>query len=130
MGIRGIRGMREVRHANHSDEEQIFELYKNEGWQSFSKSKIVELLKTSSYLVITEDEKIVAFARYLTDGIMTTFLAEILVLPTFRGQGLGRMLIEEIRNRAHGTRLELISEADDFYEHLGFRKVGTGYRKT
>lgn len=122
--------MREVRPASNLDIVQIFELYKYEGWQSFSKSKIVELLETSSYLVITEDEKIIAFARYLTDGVMTTFVAEILVSPAFRRQGLGRMLIEEIKNRTHGTRLELISEADGFYEYLGFRKVGTGYRKT
>ena len=30
--------MREIRRTNHSDVEQIFKLYKNEGWQSFSKN--------------------------------------------------------------------------------------------
>lgn len=122
--------MLEIRRAIQSDVGLIFDLYHEEGWNSFSKSKIAELLEKSIYLVVTEDEKIIAVARYLTDGIMTTFLAEILVSQAFRCQGLGKMLIEEIRKQTDGTRLELISEADEFYEHLGFRKVGTGYRKT
>lgn len=120
--------MLEIRRAIQSDVGLIFDLYHEEGWNSFSKSKIAELLEKSLYLVVTKNEKIIAVARYLTDGIMTTFLAEILVSQAFRCQGLGKMLIEEIRKQTDGTRLELISEADEFYEHLGFRKVGTGYR--
>lgn len=121
--------MRQIRPATHSDVAQLFNLYHREGWASFSEDKIAELLEKSVYLVVTEDDKIIAFARYLTDGLMTTFLAEIMVSPACRGQGLGRVLIEEIKNQTHGTRLELISEVDGFYEQLGFRKVGQGYRK-
>ena len=71
---------------------------------------------------------IIAFLRYLTDDVLTTFIAEILVDKAFRGQGLGRLLVEEIMNLHPKTRLELISEADDFYDHLRFRNVGKGYR--
>lgn len=119
-----------IRDGIEADALNLFKLYHAEGWTSFSQNKMTSLLVGSSYLVVEGNGEIVAFARYLTDGVLTTFVAEILVAPDFRGQGIGKMLVDEIHQRTMGTRLELISEADDFYEYLGFRKVGQGYRLT
>ncbi|HEM6116682.1 GNAT family N-acetyltransferase [Streptococcus pluranimalium] len=120
--------MRKVRFADSEDMVSLSKLYQSQGWESFTEERIVHLLESSHYMLIEENGVIIAFLRYLTDDVLTTFIAEILVDKAFRGQGLGRLLVEEIMNLHPKTRLELISEADDFYNHLGFRNVGKGYR--
>ncbi|MTV64632.1 GNAT family N-acetyltransferase, partial [Streptococcus pneumoniae] len=79
-------------------------------------------------LVVEENQKILGFARYLTDEVMTTFLAEIIIDKAYRGKGLGRRLIAEIHQKHPLTRIELISEADGFYRSISFKPVGTGFR--
>ena len=86
--------------------------------------------KLSHYVVVEENQKILGFARYLTDEVMTTFLAEIIIDKSYRGKGLGRQLIEEIHKKYPLTRIELISEVDGFYQTVGFKPVGTGFRKS
>lgn len=120
--------MRKVRFADSEDMVSLSKLYQSQGWESFTEERIVHLLESSHYMLIEENGVIIAFLRYLTDDVLTTFIAEILVDKAFRGQGLGWLLVEEIMNLHPKTRLELISEADDFYDHLGFRNVGKGYR--
>ena len=99
---------------------------------SFTEEKVTSLFSTnlSHYLVLEEDQKILGFARYLTDEVMTTFLAEIIIDKAYRGKGLGRRLIAEIHQKYPLTRIELISEADGFYQTVGFKPVGTGLRKS
>ena len=80
--------------------------------------------------MLEEDQKILGFARYLTDEVMTTFLAEIIIDKSHRRKGLGQQLIEEIHKKYPLTRIELISEADEFYRSISFKPVGTGFRKS
>lgn len=83
-------------------------------------------------LVVTEDENVIGFVRGLTDGAVTTFIAELLVAPEQRGKGLGRLLLDACHLLYPHTRLDLISqeEAVPFYKALGFRYVGEGLRKS
>ena len=82
-------------------------------------------------LVVTENEYVIGFVRGLTDGEVTTFIAELLVAPEQRGKGLGRLLLDACHLLYPHTRLDLISEetAVSFYQALGFRYVGEGLRK-
>lgn len=83
-------------------------------------------------LVITEEESIIGFVRGLTDGKITTYIAELLIDPRHRGKGLGRLLLDVCHALHPHTRLDLISteEADPFYKAHGFRYVGEGLRKS
>lgn len=94
--------------------------------------KGLELVKTlvvnSAYLVLEQEGEVVGFARYLTDGQVTTFISELLVAKAYRRQGLARRLLMAIAQRHPQTRLELLSQADAYYDALGFRRVGTGFR--
>lgn len=122
--------MRQIRISKSEDTVQIFNLYRAESWQSFSMKVVESLLEKSDYLVIEENGEIIGFVRYLTDNILTTFIAELVIKSDCRKQGFGTQLIDVVQKRHPHTRLELISEADTFYEAIGFRKVGTGYRRT
>ena len=121
-----------IRPASTKDCQAIYSLYQNEKWISFTEEKVTSLFSTnlSHYLVVEENQKILGFTRYLTDEVMTTFLAEIIIDKAYRGKGLGRRLIAEIHQKYPLTRIELISEADGFYRAISFKPVGTGFRKS
>ena len=121
-----------IRPASTKDCQAIYALYQNEKWISFTEEKVTSLFSTnlSHYLVVEGNQKILGFARYLTDEVMTTFLAEIIIDKSHRRKGLGQQLIEEIHKKYPLTRIELISEADGFYQAVGFKPVGTGFRKS
>ena len=119
-----------LRTATPSDLDGLLALYQAEQWTNFTKEKVAAMLDApaSICLVLEEAGEIVGFARYITDGVETTFIGEIIVAKSHRRQGLGRRLIEEIQARLPETRIELVSEEDDFYKALGFVPIGNGLR--
>ncbi len=71
-------------------------------------------------------EQQVGFARAVSDGAIIGYLADVYVLPEYRGRGLGLELVREI---VDGDRAELCSsvrwmlhtaDAQGLYERLGF----------
>jgi GNAT superfamily N-acetyltransferase len=81
--------------------------------------------------VLVNEQEIIGFLRALTDEQVTTYLAEILITPRWRGQGLGQALIETCHRLYPSTRLDLLSteSADGIYEATGFRRF-EGFRKS
>ncbi|MGT2846808.1 GNAT family N-acetyltransferase [Streptococcus massiliensis] len=119
-----------LRTATPSDLDGLFALYQAEQWTNFTKEKVAAMLEASAsiWLVLEEAGEIIGFARYITDGVETTFIGEIIVAKSHRRQGLGRRLIEEIEARQPATRIELASEEDGFYKALGFIPIGSALR--
>ena len=62
---------------------------------------------------------------------ITAYICELLVVPAWRGHGLGRLLIAVCHALQPTVRFDLLSteEADGFYEHLDFLPF-KGYRKS
>ncbi len=114
-----------------SDVDEIYNLYKLEGWNSFNKNLVEKLIGDagSKWSVAEQDGEIVAFARYLTDNVLTVFLAEIIVKQAYRKQGIGKLIIDDIFAKNPNQRIELITDTPKFYERLKFRDVGKAYRR-
>lgn len=119
-----------IREAILEDCRQIYRLYQEEGWESFTLDKIQKLVESSYWLVLENEGEIVGFVRYLTDKLMTTYLCELVVAENHRCKGYASQMISEISIRHPKTRIDLISEADGFYDRLQFRSVGSGRRKS
>ncbi len=122
-----------IRNVKESDIAQIYNLYKLEGWRPFIDEKCrVEKLVTvsdSRFIIAESDDKVIGFARYLTDNVFTVFLAEIIVDKNYRKKGVGKAIINAISEQNKGLKIELITDNPKFYQCLGFAKVGDGYRK-
>lgn len=82
-------------------------------------------------LVAVAESELVGFVRALTDGEVTMYIAELLVVPGWRGRGLGLALLEACHLLHPHTRIDLLSteNADRFYEANGFRPF-QGFRKS
>ncbi len=120
-----------IRYAKESDVDSIYYIYEKEGWLSFNKDMVKKLVVDSNsiYLVVEKDNQIIGFSRYLTDNVLTVFLAEIIVDQEYRNQGIGKCMVDEIFKLNKDQRIELITDNPKFYERLKFRKVGDAYRR-
>ena len=124
-----------VRCWSKADASAIERLSTRESWSTPARRPEATLAAWQNSwptLVVTEEERVIGFVRGITDGAITLFIAELLVDPAYRGNGLGRLLLDTCHALFPQTRLDLISttEAAPFYKAVGFRYVGEGMRKS
>ena len=123
-----------VREWFQADFPAIQALSSAEGWLSVQ-TRPAEALRAweNSWpaLVVTSEERVIGFLRAISDGEITTYIAEILVAPAWRGKGLGKLLLEVCHRLVPTTRFDLLSleKAANFYQGNGFREF-RGFRKS
>ncbi|MEG2656831.1 MAG: GNAT family N-acetyltransferase [Clostridium sp.] len=115
-----------IRQFLETDFPSIQLLYEREGWMTFIKREKAALnaWKNSSIaLVVVVENMIIGLLRGLTDGEVTTYIAEIIIDSNYRGNGLGKALIDVCHNLYPNTRLDLLSTegADEFYKKEYFK---------
>lgn len=70
----------------------------------------------------------VGFARLVTDRAVFAYLADVFVVPEYRGQGVAGKILESILAHPdmHGVRLFRLAtrDAHGLYEKYGFKSVG------
>ena len=74
-------------------------------------------------LVAVAEQDVIGFCRALSDGSVTTYIADLLVAPAAARQGIASALLEVNQRLAPGSRLELLAleTSRAFYERVGFR---------
>ena len=117
-----------IRPQEPSDGPALFQLYSQQGWNSFSQELLEQLLTASHWLILEQEGQIIGSARYLTDGLRTIYLCELLVKAEYRCQGYGSLLMAELQRLYPSLRIDLISDADAFYDSLQMRQRGMCYR--
>jgi ribosomal protein S18 acetylase RimI-like enzyme len=87
-----------------------------------------QLVREASRVVgLYEGERLIGFARTVSDGQSFAYLADVYVLPEYRGRGLGVELVREaVENGPFADRRWLLhtEDAHALYEKLGFKKPG------
>lgn len=80
-------------------------------------------------LVAVAGDSVVGFLRALSDGGVTAYVAELLVAPDWRGQGIASALLDASHRLCPGSRLDVLApEASGaFYARNGFRSF-LGFR--
>jgi GNAT superfamily N-acetyltransferase len=91
---------------------------------------------TDLVLTAWHGEVLVGCVRVLTDFVYRAMLCDVAVHPDYRGQGIGRTLIERVTSHPRLARVQkftlLTATARGFYEHLGWRRypgVGMVYER-
>ena len=75
-----------------------------------------------------DSEILVGLARCMSDDSSINYLQDILILPEYQGQGIGRRLLEKCLERFKHVRTHVILTDDEdrqkhFYESLGYKNT-------
>ncbi|HQR78590.1 MAG TPA: GNAT family N-acetyltransferase [Actinomycetota bacterium] len=81
-------------------------------------------------VVERDTRQLVAFARAVSDGVMIAYLADVYVLPEYRGLGLSTRLLTELIDDGPGKKFRWMLHTDDahgLYRRFGFREPSATY---
>ena len=73
-----------------------------------------------------EDQKLIGFARVISDCATTWYLCDVIIDEQYRGQGLGKKLVSHIASLPEYAGLRgilLTRDAHGLYEKYGFETV-------
>jgi GNAT superfamily N-acetyltransferase len=95
-------------------------------WATGRPYEVVERLVREAQRVVGvyDGDRQVGFARAFTDGVSLVYLADVYLLPEYRGRGLGLQLIRAMVERGPYAELRWILHTRD--AHGLYRKVGFG----
>ena len=95
-------------------------------WAEGRPYEVVERLVREAQRVVGlyDDRRQVGFARAFTDGVSLVYLADVYVLPEYRGRGLGAELVREMVENGPYADVRWVLHTRD--AHALYRKVGFG----
>jgi GNAT superfamily N-acetyltransferase len=120
----------DLRHAIEPEQvEELLALYAQAWWaRERTAAGVREMLASTDLvfaLVEPRTDRLVGFARVLTDGIYRAFLYDVIVDEAHRSSGLGRVLVDAIVGDPRLARVGTIElacqpELVPFYRRWGF----------
>ena len=108
--------------------ERVCEMLSSTYWaKDHSRETVLASIKNSLCLGVYVGDEQVGFARCVTDYATFFWLADVIIDPAHRGQGLGKALVEAVttHDKLAGTRgLLATRDAHGLYRQYGFEPVG------
>lgn len=77
---------------------------------------------------VRDDGRIVGVGRALADGVDTSYVCDVAVLPAYQGTGLGKQIVAKLVDLSHGHKkiiLYAVPGKEPFYRKFGFRRMMT-----
>jgi len=112
----------EVRPYRAEDLDGVLALCRAEGWPSLpgDPARAGRILTNPGVTtcVAVDGGAVVGFAYLLSDGAVQAYLASMAVAADHRRRGLGTQLIQAAFATCGAERLDVLSDADEFYEQL------------
>ena len=121
----------EIRKYKKEDENKVMEIIKKEGkeWECYSRvdvqDKYKKALKNSITYVAYKDDELCGYSRSLDDNGFFIYVCDLLVSPEFRGEDIGRELMECIYNDYPNVVVYVLSDVDEYYKKQGYTVEGT-----
>lgn len=118
----------DIRETHEFDAEQLAELFLSVEWSSghFPK-KLVEAMRHFEAVYAAWDaNELVGLICAMDDGSMTAYVHYLLVRPEYQDRGIGRRLVERIKERyADYLRIVVVAYDEEvgFYESCGFARA-------
>lgn len=103
------------------------------GWKEYDEAVIADALPNTLYCVCAfVDEHIVGMARVIGDGGLVYYVQDVIVLPEYQQQGIGRQMMAQVMSyiRTHARHNSIIGlmaahGKESFYESYGFTRRPT-----
>jgi aralkylamine N-acetyltransferase len=91
--------------------------------EAFSKSPI--------RCFVWDGDNLIGAGRAMTDGVWTTVILDVVLLPEYQGRGIGTAIMKFLTDRSNAAKILLYSVPgkEGFYAKLGYRKLKTAMAK-
>lgn len=107
--------------------DQVVALYRaQDWWPERTTEQVASVLDTSPAVGAWHHDRLVGFARAVTDGHLRAYLEDVVVAPDRRGAGIGRALVAAIIDHLEPVPVTSLFCSPDlvgFYESIGFRST-------
>ena len=113
--------------------EDVLALFAHAEWAKHrTAGEVRRMLDHTQVMVVAKcHARLVGCARVVTDGAFRAFVEDVVVIPEYRGAGIGRLMINKLEQMVSVIgipRLDLTTTQTGFWERLGYRqKVGSSY---
>ncbi|GGN91188.1 GNAT family N-acetyltransferase [Saccharibacillus kuerlensis] len=104
---------------------QLLKLYQDaDWWPNRTKDGIRKLLAHGVVVGAWEDKRLVGFCRAVSDGVYRAYVEDVVVLETYRGQGIGRQMMDKMMKEL--SEIEVVSlfcssKLTEYYQENGFQ---------
>ena len=120
--------MIEYKDTHEFTQEALQDLFLSVEWSSghFPEKLQRAMRGFSSVDSAWDGDRLVGLICALDDGVMTAYIHYLLVRPEYQGAGVGRALVERMKDRyADYLRIVLVAYDEEigFYEACGFEKA-------
>jgi predicted GNAT family N-acyltransferase len=123
---------RRIHTLTHSQIEDLYRLYQNEWWTRHrtleDTRRMLDQARVIAAFADPRTERLIAFARAITDGTFKAVVFDVIVDPAYRKSGLGKTLMDAIVSHpelASVAHIELYCKPEliPFYERWGFKEA-------
>ena len=115
---------------SESRREELHQLYQKMWWANTrTRSDVDSILEHSLAigLIDTRNDTLIGFARIVSDHFKYAFVFDVLLEESYRGTGLGKVLMEAVLNhpalkRVTVFELHCLEDKAPFYKKFGFKE--------
>lgn len=109
------------------DYEQLQELFRLGAF--WAKDRKIEdwkvaIANSEPTITVWEGERLIGFARAISDGIYRGTIWDVVIHPEYQGAGIGRKLVQTVLSHPRMSRVERVylmtTHQQRFYERIGF----------
>ena len=113
--------------------EDVLHLYQAVGWTNYThQPEMLEQALSHSLVIYValDGDAVVGLIRLVGDGFSSVFVQDLIVLPSYQRQGIGRSLMKQALGDFKGAyQVQLVTEQTEknvrFYRSIGFETLST-----
>ena len=113
----------------HVDIDILHDMLSHSYWaKARSREDVEKSVANSLCFTLLKQNEMIGFVRVLTDGMAYAIILDMIIRENFRGQMLGKWMMQCVCEHPEVTPLRQLlwtGDADDFYRQSGFKEMST-----